>query len=178
MNRSTTFALTIVLVSVLSPWEAREQPLHDPRDAHGTFTGDIKAVLYVSDVEKSAPFYRDVLGFDFLGFANSKGQPYYAEMAAARVKFGLHEPTSSSQEAKVGQQRLYFRVRDLRAHRARVLARGGEPGEIKVTSWMDMFTVRDPDGNEVVFAVTDPGRHTSNPWTVDDPAEETHETGQ
>jgi len=140
------------------------------RNAHGTFTGEIKPVLYVADVGKSMPFYRDDLGFAFEGFAGPEGDPYYAEFSAAGIKFGLHEPTSPGQESKVGQGRLYFRVEDLAAHRSRVLAWGGEPGEIKVTDWMDMFIVRDPDGNEVVFATTDTGRHTSNPWNTGRPA--------
>ncbi len=117
----------------------------------------------------SAPLYRDVLGFEFEGFAESHGRPYYAEMAAAGVKFGVHEPTSSAQESMVGTERLYFRVEDLRAHRSRVRARGGEPGEIIETAWMDLFIVRDPDGNEIAFAETDPDRHTSNPWRVEVP---------
>lgn len=134
------------------------------RSSHGRFTGEIKPVIYVSDVEKSAPFYRDALGFGFQGYANQNGAPYYAEMICAGVKFGLHEPVADGQGAKVGRQRLYFRVEDLIAHRARVAAWSGEPGEIRATAWMDMFTVRDLDGNEIVFAVTDPDRHTSNPW--------------
>jgi predicted enzyme related to lactoylglutathione lyase len=166
MNR---ILFAFMLVALTAGTSDQEQT--DPRAAHGTFTGEIKPVIYVTDVEKSAPFYRDVLGFDFQGFANSKGEPYYAEMSAAGVKFGLHEPTSPGQEAKIGRERLYFRVRDLEAHRSRVAAWGGEPGEIKKTSWMDMVTVLDPDSNEIVFAVTDPGRHSSNPWRVEAPAE-------
>lgn len=138
----------------------------DLRTIHGTFTGEIKSVLYVTDVERSASFYRDVLGFAFEGYANSAGEPYYAEMAAGGAKFGLHEPMSAGQEAKIGQGRLYFRVEDLHAHRSRVVAREGKPGEIKVTGWMDMFIVRDPDGNEIAFAVTDPERHSINPWNT------------
>ena len=141
----------------------------DPRDAHGLFTGELKPVLYVRDVEETAPFYRDVLGFDFQGFASGDANPYYAEMIVAGVKFGLHEPISVAQETKVGRQRLYFRVRDLRAHRARVLAWGTDAGEIKRTDWMDMFIVRDPDGNEIVFAVTEPGHHNINPWNTRKP---------
>jgi len=136
------------------------------RNAHGTFTGEIKAVLYVSNVEHSVPFYRDVLGFDFTGFANSNGEPYYGEMVAKDVKFGLHEPMSDDQKSKVGKQRLYFRVLDLQAHRTRVEARGGNPEEIRTTDWMDLFLVRDPDGNEIVFAMTDPERHSINPWNT------------
>jgi predicted enzyme related to lactoylglutathione lyase len=141
----------------------------DPRQAHGKFTGEIKPVFYVTDVEEVVPFYRDVLGFAFEGFSNLEGQPYYAEMAAAAVKFGLHEPTTNEQVTKVGQQRSYFRVEDLAAHRARVLAWGGDPGDIKQTGWMDMFIVEDPDGNEIVFAVTDSERHSSDPWHTSAP---------
>jgi predicted enzyme related to lactoylglutathione lyase len=135
------------------------------RSSHGVFTGELKSVLYVADVERSAAFFRDVLGFDFDGFAKrADGRPYYAEMLADDTKFGLHEPTSPGQESRIGEQRLYFRVRDLAAHRARVAARGGKPGKIKQTDWMDMFVVADPDGHEIVFAFTDPASHSIDPW--------------
>lgn len=131
---------------------------------HGGFTGDVKPVLYVSDVRRAAPFYTDVLGFDLDGFAGDEADPYYAEMLAGRLKFGLHEPTMDGDEERVGRQRLYFRVRDLETHRQRVQAEGGSPSEIYRRSWMDYFTVRDPDGNVVAFAATVPDRHTSQPW--------------
>jgi predicted enzyme related to lactoylglutathione lyase len=134
-------------------------------ELHGKFTSDIKPVLYVADVEVSAEFFRVSLGFGFDGFASrGDGSPYYAEMVAGERKFGLHEPTSNGQETRVGQARLYFRVLNLAAHRQRVALSGGEPGEIIETDWMDMFIVRDPDGNEIVFAVTDPERHSIDPW--------------
>jgi len=79
---------------------------------YGEFTGDIKPIIYVSDVQRSAPFYRDVLAFVFDGFAGNEADPYYAEMLAGPVKFGLHETTMSGDELRIGQQRLYFRVRD------------------------------------------------------------------
>ena len=105
------------------------------------------------------------MGFGFEGFANrSDGTPYYAEMVAGDRKFGLHEPTVEGQEARVGHARLYFRVLDLNAHHQRVSARGLNPGEIIETGWMDMFIVEDPDGNEIVFAVTDAERHAIDPW--------------
>ena len=134
-------------------------------DLHGEFTGDIKPIIYVSDVEQSAPFYRDVLGFVLDGFAGDDADPYYAEMLAGPTKFGLHEPTMSGDEVRIGQQRLYFRVHDLSAHRRYVETHGVEVKEIFQRSWMDYFPVEDPDGNIVVFAVTDSVRHTSEPWT-------------
>jgi predicted enzyme related to lactoylglutathione lyase len=91
-------------------------------------------------------------------------------MVAAKVKFALHEPMSPAQESKIGQQRLYFRIEDLAAHHSRVLAWGGDAGEIKKTDWMDMFLIRDPDGNEIIFAFTDPDRHAIYPWNTDVPA--------
>lgn len=135
---------------------------------HGGFTGEVKPVIYVSDVRGSVPFYRDVLGFEFDGFAPDQADPYYAEMLAGGLKFGLHEPTMPGDEERVGQQRLYFRVRDLDAHRRRVEAQGVEVGEVVRRSWMDFFTVRDLDGNDIVFAVTDPERHVSQPWRRDE----------
>jgi hypothetical protein len=38
------------------------------------------------------------------------------------------------------------------------------PGAVVETGWMDYFIVRDPDGHEIVFAVTDPERHPKDPW--------------
>jgi predicted enzyme related to lactoylglutathione lyase len=130
----------------------------------GLFTGEVKPVLYVSDVEKSAPFFRDVLGFEFLGYTDSDGEPYYAEMRAGTLKFGLHDPTNAEQATWVGHQRIYFRVTDVRKQRELVAARGGKPGDLIETDWMDMFIVRDLDGHQIVFAETDEGKHSINPW--------------
>jgi predicted enzyme related to lactoylglutathione lyase len=148
----------MVLVAVACG-DGAQSPSTDP-----TFTGEVKPVLYVTDVEASAPFFRDVLGFHFLGFSTLDGAPYYAEMSAGSLKFGLHEPMTAEQETWVGHQRIYFRVRDLRAQRDRVVAAGGAPGEIVETDWMDMFIVRDPAGHEIVFAATDLSKHTMDPW--------------
>ena len=101
-------------------------------DPHGQFTGNIKPIIYVSDVEKSAPFYRDVLGFALDGFAGDEDNPYYAEMLAGPNKFGLHEPTMSGDESRIGQQRLYFRVHDLEAHSRYVEANDIEVQEIYI----------------------------------------------
>lgn len=130
----------------------------------GPFTGEVKPVLYVTDVETSAPFFQDVLGFDFLGYSEREGAPYYAEMLAGDLKFGLHEPTSPEHAPRIGQQRIYFRVTDLMSHRATVQGAGAGVGDIVETDWMDFFIVEDMDGHEIVFAVTDPSRHSIDPW--------------
>lgn len=159
----TTIPLALVVALAAALGQSAAPAVAD-RDAHGGFTGETKPLLYVTDVEESAPYYRDVLGFEFEGYAELDGDPYYAEMAAGDQKFGLHEALAQGDESRIGQQRLYFRVRDLDAHRRRVAARDGEPGEVIETAWMDFFIARDPDGSQIVFAITDPERHSIDPW--------------
>ena len=149
-------SLSLLVTSCDAPQVAPEDP--------GLFTGQVKPVLYVSDVEVSAPFFRDVLGFGFSGYSNIDGSPYYAEMSAGSLRFGLHNPLNVEQEGWVGHQRIYFRVTALAEHRSRIESLGGAPEEIIETDWMDMFIVRDHDGHEIVFAATDPIKHTIDPW--------------
>jgi predicted enzyme related to lactoylglutathione lyase len=139
-------------------------PTPDASQESGPFTGQVKPVLYVQDVEASAPFFQDVLGFEFLGYSNIDGAPYYAEMAAGSLKFGLHNAMSEEQEGWIGHQRIYFRVRHAREFRSEVISRGASPGELIETDWMDMFIVRDLDGHEIVLATTDPAKHAIDPW--------------
>ena len=159
-NGRTIILLLVVLVALMGG--LRISLADSVQDSE--FTGEAKAVLYVADVEESAPFFRDVLGFEFLGFTEADGEPYYAEMAAGSFKFGLHNPMNDEQETWVGHQRIYFRVTDVRSHRLLVEERGGSPGELLETDWMDMFIVRDADGHQIVFAETDESKHTLDPW--------------
>lgn len=128
---------------------------------HGRFLSQTKSVLYVSDLKRSTRFYVDVLGFETDSDADN---PIYSEMFAGDLKFGLHAPTSAREEARVGQQRLYFRVADVAAHRKRVVACGAEAGPIEETDWMTMFSVTDPDGHQITFAQSDPAKHSIDPW--------------
>lgn len=136
----------------------------DNEEPNVAFTGEIKPVIYVTDVTASEPFYEHVFGFGFDGYAGDPADPYYAEMLAGPQKFGLHEPVQPGDEKRVGRQRLYFRVIDVEAQRKFVESNGGEAGDIVHRAWMDFFTARDPDGNEIVFAVTDPARHHGGVW--------------
>lgn len=84
-KRMRISALILAVLSIIVVTSASAQD-ETARNARGTFTGEIKPVLYVSDVETSGPFYRDVLGFEFFGYAKLKDEPYYAEMAAERAE--------------------------------------------------------------------------------------------
>lgn len=130
----------------------------------GEFLGEVKPVLYVADLPRSVAFFRDALGFEFLNYSGEEGDPYYAEMAAGPTKFGLHRPRNERERARVGRQRLYFRVRDVEAQSRHVAACDGKPDPIIKRAWMTMFSVTDPDGHEITFAETDPKVHTIDPW--------------
>lgn len=145
---------------------SREQTARLPNEpTEAPFTGAVKPVVYVDDAETSARFYEEVLGFEHLGFSELDGAVYYAEMAAGGTKFGLHEPTAAGDSERIGRLKLYFRVRNLDAHRERIAARDGEPGPVRETPYMDLFAVDDPDGNRIVFGASDPERHDFDPWT-------------
>ncbi len=154
----------LVVMCLFGMQPARAEPVQENKEGSDVFLGQVKPVLYVADVEKSQAFYAEVLGFEFMAWAGEAGDPYYAEMRAGPLRFGLHEPRKPAERSRVGKQRLYFRVSDARAHRERVIARGGEAGEIEETDWMTMFSVVDRDGHEITFAETDPKRHKIDPW--------------
>ena len=57
-----------------------------------------------------------------------------------------------------------FASPDLDAHWKRVEAWGVEVSDLVETDWMNFFIVRDLDDHEIVFAVTDPEIHGTDPW--------------
>lgn len=103
--------------------------------------------IVVSDVAQATTFYRDVLGLKFLFSAG----PNLAFLAAASVRLMLTKPEG---QVEVGKNSiLYFRVGDLAATHAAILARGAknehEPALIAKMPDHDLWMafVRDPDGN-------------------------------
>jgi predicted enzyme related to lactoylglutathione lyase len=138
------------------------------------FTGDVLFPIYVSDVEVSAAFYRDVLGFEFLGYWDYEADGYvatwvdtmpprYAGFVAGGQKFGLHKPASESQEQCVGCGRYYFRVVDVEEEHSRISGHGVPISPVHSSSLLKRFYVPDPDGLQVFFAETAEGAPVS-PW--------------
>ncbi|MEO6567584.1 MAG: VOC family protein [Opitutaceae bacterium] len=105
--------------------------------------------LTVSDVAAATTFYRDVLGLKFLFEAG----PNLAFLAAGSVRIMLTTPQGHGTVGK--NSVLYFKVRDLGATHAAVLARGAvnERSPQLMAKMPDhelwMGFVRDPDGNIV-----------------------------
>jgi predicted enzyme related to lactoylglutathione lyase len=103
--------------------------------------------ITVADVEKCTAFYRDVLGLPFLFAAG----PNMAFLAAGSVRLMLSTPQGAGEPGK--NSILYFKVDDIKAAHAAIVARGA-PSEIepRMAAKMPNYelwlsAVRDPEGN-------------------------------
>ena len=105
--------------------------------------------ITVSDVETALGFYRDILGLTFL-FSPA---PTLAFLAAGNVRIMLSTPQGAG--AVGANSTLYFKVLDLQASYATILARGATAERAPQMAakladhelWIGF--VRDPDGNLV-----------------------------
>lgn len=105
--------------------------------------------LVVSDVATATGFYRDVLGLKFLFSAG----PNLAFLSAGPVRLMLTMPEGTFEPGR--NSIVYFKVADLAATHAAVVARGAksehEPRLIAKMPDHDLWMafVRDPDGNTI-----------------------------
>jgi predicted enzyme related to lactoylglutathione lyase len=103
--------------------------------------------LTVRDVAQATGFYRDVLGLTFLFSAG----PQLAFLAAGSVRLMLSTAQGHGEAGK--NSTLYFKVEDLAATHAAVVARGAiNERAPQLTAKMPdhelwLAFVRDPDGN-------------------------------
>jgi catechol-2,3-dioxygenase len=117
------------------------------------------AVLYVTDAERAAAFYRDVLGFDVVvtfpgaAFLRASGSPNDHDLGL----FGLGPDAHRARGRTVGLYHLAWQVDtidELVAMRARLREVGSLVGESDHAVSKSLYAV-DPDGNEfeVMWAV-------------------------
>ncbi len=105
--------------------------------------------ITVSDVAKATAFYRDVLGLRFLFAAG----PNLAFLAAGSVRLMLTTPQGHGEVGK--NSTLYFKVDDLPAVHAAIVARGAKSERSpQLTAKLPdhdlwMAFLRDPDDNLV-----------------------------
>lgn len=103
----------------------------------------------VGDVAKATAFYRDVLGLKFLFPAG----PNMAFLAAGNVRIMLTTPQGHGEVGK--NSILYFKVADLAATHAAIVARGAtKASDPRLIAKMPdhelwMAAVLDPEGNVV-----------------------------
>ena len=107
----------------------------------------MQIAITVSDVGIALPFYRDVLGLKFL-FSPA---PALAFLAAGSVRIMLSTPQGAG---AVGHNSiLYFKVTDIAATHAAIVARGAkderDPQFVAKMPDHDLWSsfLRDPDGN-------------------------------
>ena len=100
--------------------------------------------LYVTDLERSLRFYRDLLGIPL-----EQIQPHWAEAQLGETRFALHLADESSRPNVPNTIRVSLRVDDLGAAVERLRAAGVECGEIVREAWGSLSEVRDPDGYEI-----------------------------
>jgi predicted enzyme related to lactoylglutathione lyase len=108
-----------------------------------------QVAITVSDISAALLFYRDVLGLTFL-FSPA---PHLAFLAAGSVRLMLSTPQGAG---TIGHNSiLYFKVTDIAATHAAIVARGAENERApQLTAKMpdhELWSafVRDPDGNLV-----------------------------
>jgi predicted enzyme related to lactoylglutathione lyase len=116
---------------------------------HPTLSDIGQIAITVSDVAKATAFYRDVLGLKFLFVAG----PNLAFFAAGSVRLML---TTAQGHGEAGKNStLYFKVEDVNATHAAIVARGAKNERApQLTAKMSdhelwMGFVRDPDENLV-----------------------------
>lgn len=122
-------------------------------------TAELKSVapqLVVTDVVETAEYYRDVLGFEFLGTFGEP--PVYAIVRrdGVEIHFGLAEKGGvSNAEVRSGSFDLYIWVSDIEAIFDELKAAGADIVEGPVKRVYDCveIVVRDRNGYVLVFAV-------------------------
>ena len=96
--------------------------------------------LYVSDTERSAAFYRDVLGIPL------EGDGDWQEASLDGLRFALHRMREGIGELSSGTIHVNLEVPDIDAAAERLRASGVEAGEVMRDDWGAALEVSDPDG--------------------------------
>jgi catechol 2,3-dioxygenase-like lactoylglutathione lyase family enzyme len=104
-----------------------------------------RIVLFTSDMEKMARFYRAVLGLPL-----RKDEPGWKEFDADACVIALHNGTSrvGARPPKIG-----FWAKDVAAARTALLARGAKLGKLLSGGGLTRCEGKDPDGNP--FSISD-----------------------
>jgi catechol 2,3-dioxygenase-like lactoylglutathione lyase family enzyme len=150
----------VALEAGFHSWAALRAAAEDHRVPQGTAAPALRLVrstpvVFVTDVQESAQFYRDSLGFsiDFL-----HGQPpFYGSVsrngACMHLKF-VHEPVfTPGPEDRDGFIMVFTEVENVKALFAEYVARGVTFAQrLQKEAWGGHdFIVRDPDGNMLCF---------------------------
>ena len=99
--------------------------------------------LYVSEIERSVGFYRDLLGIPL------EGDDDWQEASLGGTRFALHRTHEGIGEPSSGTIHVNLEVADLDAAAERLRAAGVEVEETMREEWGAAAKVVDPDGYEL-----------------------------
>ena len=99
--------------------------------------------LYVSDMERSLRFYRDLLGIPL------EGDEDWSEATLGGTRFALHATREGIGELSSGTIHVSLEVADADAAAERLRAEGIEARETMRDQWGTALEVVDPDGYRV-----------------------------
>jgi predicted enzyme related to lactoylglutathione lyase len=99
--------------------------------------------LYVSEMERSAVFYRDLLGIPL------QGDDEWREASLGGTRFALHRAHEGIGDLSSGTVHLNLEVADLDAAMQRLQQAGVDVEETKREEWGAAAKVVDPDGYEL-----------------------------
>jgi predicted enzyme related to lactoylglutathione lyase len=99
--------------------------------------------LYVSEMARSAAFYRDLLGIPL------EGDDDWQEASLGGTRFALHRAREGIGELSSGTVHVNLEVTDLAAAEERLRAEGVEVRESMREDWGASARVVDPDGYEL-----------------------------
>jgi catechol 2,3-dioxygenase-like lactoylglutathione lyase family enzyme len=99
--------------------------------------------LYVSDMERSAAFYRDLLGVPL------EGDHDWQEAKLGGTRFALHHAREEIGDLSTGTIHLNLEVADIDEAADRLRAAGVEVEETMRDDWGAALRFRDPDGYEL-----------------------------
>ncbi len=96
--------------------------------------------LYVSDMERSLAYYRDLLGIAL------EGDGDWQEARLGETRFALHLAHEGVGELSAGTVHLDFEVTDVDSAAERLRAAGIEVKETMRDEWGSAIEIADPDG--------------------------------
>lgn len=126
--------------------------------------------LYVSDLDRSLAFYRDLLG---IPLERDPRDEHWAEVRFSNgTRFALHLASHRPPQAPATVE-VSFEVEDVDAAVEQIRAAGGRVTTVMHEPWGSLATVADPDGYEVgLYAAAAPRRQSSGELLPDQLADD------
>lgn len=108
----------------------------------------IRIIFFVRDVEKSAVFYRDIIGLEIIGEINSE----WTELNAGGCNIALHRSSGASSKKGDSGVKIVFATTDVEKSKSEIESKGLKMGKIITYENIKFSDGCDPDGNKFQFS--------------------------